>query len=226
MDVNLHTTLYRLAGLVAILLAIGMLPHVISLGLLFDSEHLPHNVGVYAAVTLVPFVLVLGIGCWLVFGIKRPTMPSTDGGEAPGAEASVAQVTASMLLAVGILLIGFSMSRLVPVATELAYLYAEDSVWYRSSRAGLVIWGDLIGASIPLVIGLVLVLKTSTIATLFKRRWDRTRPVAADAQCPHCGFWIIKSEYRAGAAGYRCDNCKQELPRDVVESTSRASDDS
>jgi len=120
---------------------------------------------------------------------------------------------------VGVLLIGLSLTELPRIAHGFGVAYSEfggtELFWNSSLKSSTWTW--LAGSGLRLAVGVFLVLRASNLASAL-RRGDDPAPVAtAGAQCPHCGSRFDPSDYRPGAAAYLCGDCKQELPRALIE---------
>jgi hypothetical protein len=204
-------------GCFALIMAIEMLPSVIWF---FWGDPDLKGPG-YAAAVFIPCGLLAGFGLWLLLRRPSPDAPQPGGPPLQGVSATAAEVRTSLLLAAGMLIIGLTMEHYMVAAFKLAMAYMPDQgqsnflVTTNESKASL--WLSAVASCIPMILGLVLVLWGSAVGGFLLRRWSRARPEAADEQCPHCGYWIQTGEYRPGAPAYRCDNCKQELPRSLFD---------
>ena len=224
MGKNLGETLYKLLGIFAIIQAIRMLEsvlHYLAIKRSYDSVFNPKLLGL---AWLVPFLLLLVGGLFLMLRSRQLASRNSTDDEKLGTETSTASIHSSLLSAAGFLLIGFSLSDLPKVGTDLLIMYLEQPGMLSVVRNPITVGGNIASVLLPMSLGLLLVLKNSALVSVLRRRRDRTRPVAADAQCPHCGFWIVASDYKAGAPGYRCDNCKGEIPHDLIDAAQRAAE--
>jgi hypothetical protein len=216
MGKSLGETLFKLLGILAIIEAVKMLGEVLAYGMSDVGKDAPFNVSLLHLAVYVPFLLLLGGGCFLILRSRQLASAGRESEVSSSSAVPTAHSHAILVSLTGLFLIGTALGELPYPVSELMIVYSEpDNLRGTLDPPGMA-WGILIGAVLQLGIGVVLVLRSTALVSLFRRRWDRARPEAADAQCPHCGFWIVASDYREGAPGYRCDNCKGEIPRDLL----------
>ncbi len=219
MSKNLGETLYKLLGIFAIIQAIRMLENVLQYLAIDYGDQSFISVPLLGLAWLMPFLLLLGGGCFLVLRSRHLGSRDSKDDEGSLAAASGADIHSILLSSTGVLLIGIALSDLPAIASSMVIAYSELGEVTGSLQTPARAWGKLSGTLLQFGLGLLLVFKSTALVSLFRRRWNRTRPIAADAQCPHCGFWIVASDYQAGATGYRCDNCKGEIPHDLIHAT-------
>lgn len=211
---------YRLAGILTIVLAVRMFPNAVYV-FAWDftaPNGTSFNRPIILAGHIVPILILLFGGLFLI--VRSSAFAQRAG---PEREVSASQVTpadlhAVLLSAIGIVLIGLALEAVPHIVYTFGVLYSEFAKG-PLPEPGVALshmWSELGGTLLQVGLGAVLIFKSSNVATLLRRRFDRARAVAVDGRCPHCGWWFEAQQYKADAAAYLCGNCKQELPREEV----------
>ena len=203
---------YKLLGVFALLRAVEVMPLVFSL--VFSSGLTQGMNPVHAALaTVFPFLIFTSGGVLLIVASDTLARMSIRDSSEAFTGVTAADIQSILFSSVGLLLVGLSLQAL-PRIVLMSTTFLYDDAYYRAD-----IWVQIVGRLLELLVGTVLFIKGSTLVSLLRRRWNRARIQSADGRCPHCGFWFESSSYRAGASVFLCSNCKQELPREMLEPT-------
>jgi hypothetical protein len=209
---------FKLLGILAIIQSIRMLPEVLSLAAWGGGPTEPSvNISLLIAAQVLPFLLLLAGGFVLV--VRSSTFARLALADSPNVtpQLTAADLHSILFSSVGVLLIGLSVGAVPRILYNFAVLYSGfgrgigiDHIRVSDN------WIWLLGTALQGLLGVLLLLKGSSLVSVLRRRFDRARVLAADGQCPHCGYWLDSKEYRPGASVYICSNCKQELSRETV----------
>ena len=209
---------FKLIGILAIIQAVRLLPDMLALGAWGVTDQFPVNVPLLVLAQVIPFTLLLSGGCLLIVkSMVFARLTIGEGAELDGTTTE-ADIHSIFLSSVGLLLVGLAISAVPAILHSFAVFYSEfgNRLPTEQSRKVTNTWIQLSGVILQLGLGLFLVFRSSTIVHLLRRRFDRSNVIAADGQCPHCGFWFESRDYQPGAAAYLCSNCKQEIPPERV----------
>jgi DNA-directed RNA polymerase subunit RPC12/RpoP len=213
---------FKLIGILAIIQAVRLLPDMLGLGAWGITDQFAVNVPLLVLAQVIPFTLLLSGGCLLI--VKSMVFAGLTVGEdaEPDGTSTAADIHSILVSSVGLLLVGLAMAAVPAILHAFAVFYSEfgNQLPKEQYRKVTDSWIQLSGVILQLGIGLFLVFRSSTIVHLVRRRFDRSNVIAADGQCPHCGFWFESKNYQPGAAAYLCSNCKQEIPRERVAQAS------
>ena len=216
----LTVLLYRLMGLFALFTAFEMLPwtlQTLTWTLPYAEEMNVSTLRTFLSFG-VPVLLQLAAGTILIW--KARALATWSGAVQTQAELglTVADLHSTVVSAIGLFLMGTTVADLPPLFHTLMVLKSPygDQLGPTQSREVAETWVRFSGIVLQFALGVVLLLNSSTLVQLLRRRLDRAEIRTGDGRCPHCGYLFEAGDYRADAPGYFCSNCKQELPRELV----------
>ena len=206
---DLGSLAFKIAGVIVIAQALLLLPDLLSIPGFpqYTDDKYGLNVPLIVMGHVIPIVLLLGLGIFLISSSRRLTETTILDG-AVETRLNAVTVHAILLSVIGAFLVGYAAGDVPSVIRDFSIAkFVEEVDPYQNSRH----WAWSLGTLLQLLIGIGLIVWAKRMAAAFHPLPSEPVVSPSAAHCPHCGYEYEASDYRPDASTWLCSKCGREL---------------